>query len=244
MAAGARARAPVRWRAVPRRESPAPCSSMPRRCARSCRAAFGHVARGPLLSELDLASSAFLEDEPRAMAKPSPEAPSRALASMGSSRALRGRLDGEPADGARCGTRRPRRVVLRRHRDSLRPGGAPPHARGGRGRSDGRLGRRAGRRAGARAQADPGSTAAAASACRQEPPARPAWPRTGHRARACPPGAVFRARARARDPPQAWKADGLSVRVKYHLHVSVARWRRRPASQSASYSWRSWSPAG
>ena len=52
------------------------------------RAPFEHTMRGPLRSEFDLESSAFLEDEPRSMAKPSPEPLARALGSMGSSSAL------------------------------------------------------------------------------------------------------------------------------------------------------------
>lgn len=52
------------------------------------RAPFEHTVRDPLRSEFDLESSAFLEDEPRAMAKPSPAPLARALGSMGSARAL------------------------------------------------------------------------------------------------------------------------------------------------------------
>jgi len=52
------------------------------------RAPFEHAVRGPLRSEFDLESSAFLEDEPRALAKPSPEPLARALAALGSARAL------------------------------------------------------------------------------------------------------------------------------------------------------------
>jgi len=52
------------------------------------RAPFEHTVRGPLRSEFDLAASAFLEDEPRSMAKPSPAPLARALAALGSARAL------------------------------------------------------------------------------------------------------------------------------------------------------------
>jgi len=52
------------------------------------RAPFEHTVRGPLRSEFDLGSSAFLEDEPRALAKPSPEPLARALGALGSARAL------------------------------------------------------------------------------------------------------------------------------------------------------------
>jgi len=52
------------------------------------RAAFAHAVRGPLRSEIDMGRSAFLEDEPRRMAKPSPEALIRSLDALGSSRAL------------------------------------------------------------------------------------------------------------------------------------------------------------
>lgn len=52
------------------------------------RAAFGHAVRGPLRSEIDMERSAFLEDEPRSLAKPSPEALCRALGALGSRHAL------------------------------------------------------------------------------------------------------------------------------------------------------------
>ena len=52
------------------------------------RAAFEHTVREPLRSEFDLASSAFLEDEPRSLAKPNPGALVRAIRGLGCERAV------------------------------------------------------------------------------------------------------------------------------------------------------------
>ena len=52
------------------------------------RAAFEHTFREPLRSGFDLASSAFLEDEPRRLAKPSPEALVGSIRGLGCARAV------------------------------------------------------------------------------------------------------------------------------------------------------------
>ena len=69
------------------------------------RDAFEHTFREPLRSGFDLAASAFLEDEPRRLAKPSPEALVGSIRGIGCARAVyvRGRLDGGPGGAARAG---------------------------------------------------------------------------------------------------------------------------------------------
>ncbi len=52
------------------------------------RAAFEHTVREPLRSGFDLGASAFLEDEPRSLAKPAPEALVRAIRGLGCERAV------------------------------------------------------------------------------------------------------------------------------------------------------------
>ena len=52
------------------------------------RDAFEHTVREPLRAEFDLASSAFLEDEPRRLAKPSPGALVRTIRGLGCERAV------------------------------------------------------------------------------------------------------------------------------------------------------------